>query len=363
MMGQRMRGEALDEAAFQASVFEAVDDVVGKQIDLGIDIISDGDQGKAGFTLYISERLSGFESGEADSTRSLEFDDFPDFMKIDPIRRVQICKAPVAWVGEASVDRDIQNLAKAVGQKSPSDVFIPSAAPGVILHGRPNEYYRTEEQYLYAVADAMRHEYRAITDAGFVLQLDAPDVPDDFHSHLRDVSIQDYRRRVAGRVEVMNHALEGIPAEQVRFHVCWGNYEGPHHRDIPLKEIIDLVLQVNAGAYVIETANPRHGHEWKVWEDVALPEGKILIPGVIDSTTNFVEHPELVAERLVRLAGIVGERTSSLGPIADLRLLPATRGSIRRSPGRNWDRWWRVHDWRVRFCGANGAWVELGALE
>jgi 5-methyltetrahydropteroyltriglutamate--homocysteine methyltransferase len=216
------------------------------------------------------------------------------------------CLGPLAWSGDADVQTDIRNLAGAAASVGAEEAFMPAASPGIVADVMNNRHYPTEEAYLYALADVLREEYRAIAEAGMVLQVDAPDAALGRHVEFRQRSLEEFRRSLALRIEALNHALAGIPEEQVRFHVCWGNYEGPHIHDVALRDIVDLVLTVRAGAYSIEAANPRHAHEWRVWEDVKLPDGKVLIPGVIDSTTNFVEHPEVVAQRIEQFAAIVG---------------------------------------------------------
>ena len=220
----------------------------------------------------------------------------------------------MAYQNQEALQADIENLNDAIASTGAAEGFMPCASLGIIADVMPSiSTTRPSEAYLYALADAMKVEYRAIADAGLVIQIDAPDAAMGRHVQFRDEPLEEFRRATAQRVEALNHALEGIPEEQIRYHICWGNYEGPHTLDVPLADIVDLLLAVNAGAYSVEAANPRHAHEWQVWEDVKLPEGKVLIPGVIDSTTNFVEHPEVVAQRIEQFARIVGKENVIAG--------------------------------------------------
>jgi 5-methyltetrahydropteroyltriglutamate--homocysteine methyltransferase len=223
------------------------------------------------------------------------------------------CAAPLGWKDRNAVDTDIANLKAAVAGLDIEDAFIPSASLGIIAEIMFNKYYDSEEEYLFALADAMHEEYKAITDAGFIVQIDAPDAAMGRHAQFWDKPLEDFRETLSMRVDALNHGLRGIPEEQIRYHICWGNYEGPHNHDVPLKDIVDLMLKVNAGAYSVEASNPRHAHEWQVWQDVKLPDDKILIPGVIDSTTNFIEHPEVVAGRIMQYANIVGRENVIAG--------------------------------------------------
>jgi 5-methyltetrahydropteroyltriglutamate--homocysteine methyltransferase len=224
------------------------------------------------------------------------------------------CNGPIGWRGDEHILRDIADLKAAVQNISPAGVFMPAVSPGQVCHNFPNDYYPTHEAYIFAVADAMKHEYRAIVEAGFVLQIDSPDLALSWNTpEFADKSFDDYRKFVALHIEVINHALEGIPSDRVRLHVCWGNAERPHVRDVPMAEIIDVVYRAKVDAISFEGANPRHAHEWKIFKDHPLPEGKIIIPGVIDTLTNFVEHPELVAERIERYASIVGNENVIAG--------------------------------------------------
>ena len=307
LIGRREAGEAVDDGALAARVEAAVDEAVRKQVEAGIDVVSDGEMGKPSFATYVLDRIDGF-GGENTATRVFaDWESFPGWASTlrtgASTWRRRCCIAPLAWRGAAAVEADARRLKRAAGAH---EAFLPSATPGIVADVMANRYYPSESAYLYALADALREEYRAIVAAGLLVQLDAPDMALGRHVEFRDRTLEEFRRSLAERVEVLNHALDGIPEEQVRLHICWGNYEGPHTHDVPLGDILDLVLRVRAGAYSFEAANPRHAQEWRVWRDVALPDEKILIPGVIDSLTNFVEHPEVVADRIEQLARVVG---------------------------------------------------------
>jgi 5-methyltetrahydropteroyltriglutamate--homocysteine methyltransferase len=309
--------ELAHDARFESRVKEAVAEIVRKQAATHVDIVNDGEVSKVGYSTYVTERLTGFE-GERSSRPQVEAAAFPDFYAqrvfgAAALKR-PVCQGPITWRGDALVKRDIDNLNAALQGVNVADRFMTAASPGVVWNFLENEYYPSDEAYVFAVADAMRHEYRAIVDAGFVLQLDAPDLAMGWNRYVfADKSMDDFRSVAEMHVEAMNHALEDIPAERVRLHLCWGNFEGPHIRDIPLARILDIALKTRAQAISFEGANPRHEHEWKVFRSQKLPEGTILIPGVLDSTTNFVEHPELIAERLVRYAEVVGRENVIAG--------------------------------------------------
>ena len=306
-----------DEAELAGLVRSAVSEAVRQQADAGVDIISDGEQGKTGFLLYGNQRLAGFElvpvqPGENRRARRRDEQAFPEFYQeyyqTEGDRgpgRQPLCTGPISYTGHQLVQQDIENFSSALEVVSTEEGFLPAIAPGTFGRGQ-NRYYPDEEAFLYAIADAMKEEYKAIVDAGFLLQIDDPGLPDTWDMQIPALSVAEYRKLAAVRIEALNHALQGIPEESVRYHICWGSWHGPHSTDIPLKDIVDLVLKVKAGAYSIEAANPRHEHEWKLWEDVKLPEGKVLVPGVISHSTNHIEHPELVAQRIVNFAGLVG---------------------------------------------------------
>jgi 5-methyltetrahydropteroyltriglutamate--homocysteine methyltransferase len=301
---------ASNEREFAAILTRAVADIVRKQIEVGVDIVNDGEMGKPSYATYVKDRLSGFD-GEAAPFTIADFADYPEygerFMSQGAMQKLArpACTGPVKCNDTSAVQTDIANLKAAVTQNDVSEAFMSAASPGVISIFLANHYYRTHEDYLAALAEAMRPEYQAITDAGFILQIDCPDLAMGRHIQFSDASLGEFRKNITMHVEALNHALAGIPAERTRIHLCWGNYEGPHHRDVPLRDIIDVVFRANVGAISYEASNPRHEHEWAVFEQVKLPAGKVLIPGVIDSVNNFIEHPDLVAQRLVNLARLV----------------------------------------------------------
>jgi 5-methyltetrahydropteroyltriglutamate--homocysteine methyltransferase len=314
MVQAQMRGEAVDQAAFMSRVTSAVAEIVQQQVDAGIDIVSDGELSKPSFNTYIKDRLEGFGGDDSEGRGGLAFadwEDFPDWAATSGRRNTAyttrpVCMAPLGWKDFEPVKEDVANLKSAASRAHPTETFMTSASIGTVGYTYANRHYPTEEAYYFALADVLKEEYKAIVDAGFVLQVDAPDAAMGRHQKYRAVSLEDFRKALAMSIEALNHALEGIPEEQVRYHICWGNYEGPHTRDVGLQEIVDIVLKVNAQAFSIEASNPRHAHEWQVWQNVKLPDGKVLIPGVIDSTTNFVEHPEVVAQRIEQYARLVG---------------------------------------------------------
>jgi 5-methyltetrahydropteroyltriglutamate--homocysteine methyltransferase len=319
----RQSGQPYDEQAYAACLRSSVEQVVRRQAQAGIDLPSDGEFGKSiSWSQYALERLSGFERraarpGEHGSTRGADRARFADFYReLDaadgPPAQVgvaagqAVCVGPIAYTGQSEVRRDIDNFKAALQRAGLPQGFLPVAAPSSVIPDRKNEYYKSDEELLYAIATAMRIEYRAIVDAGLLLQLDDARLAVTFDRMVPPKSFADYRKWAALQVEAINHALEGIPEERVRYHVCWGSWPGPHTTDVPFEDIVDLVLGVKAGAYLIEGANPRHEHEWQVWESVKLPSHKVLAPGMISHATNVVEHPELVAQRIVRLAKLVG---------------------------------------------------------
>jgi len=324
-MRAKESGQQYDREALAASVRSAVREVLQKQIELGIDIPSDGEYGKPSFSGYVNERLTGFtrrprnphESPLLNWGRDRQL--FREFYEAydratgsasgDPV----VCTGPIAYQGQTAVQSDIETLKVALAEVHPVEAFIPAVAPGTIELQRRNEYYPTDEAYLFAIADAMREEYQAIVDAGFLLQLDDPRVVTQYGMPDPAPSIAAYRKFAELRVEALNHALAGIPSDRVRYHLCWGSWHGPHVTDVPLRDIVDIVLRVRAGAYCVEAANPRHEHEWQIWEEVKLPEGKVLIPGVVAHTTNIVEHPDLIAWRIMTYARLVGRENVIAG--------------------------------------------------
>jgi 5-methyltetrahydropteroyltriglutamate--homocysteine methyltransferase len=304
-------GEPYDQAEFEQTVRAAVDDIVAQQRAWGIDIINDGEMGKTGYATYIQQRLDGF-SGESASIRFDDMTDFPEYRreqaKAAGTRRLHrpCCTGDVTVRDRAPLERDIAYLKAAAGDSGASDVFMNAASPGVITVFQDNEYYPSDDAYLQALADVMREEYEAIVEAGFILQIDCPDLAMGRHTAFRELSDGDFLKHAAMQIEALNSALENVPAERARMHICWGNYEGPHHCDIPLAAIYDEVMKAKPMGLLIEASNPRHEHEWNVFEERGLPDDKVLIPGVIDSVTNYIEHPELVAQRICRYADVVG---------------------------------------------------------
>ena len=291
----------------------AVAAVVRSQVEAGIDVVNDGEASKPSYATYVTERLDGF-GGTGRPLSPKDAEDFPEWaqkMFGDPalaeVLRNPACVGPIGYRDTAAVEADIANLNAATAGATVAERFLSAASPGVIALFLENQHYASEEEYLVALGEAMKTEYDAICRAGLVLQLDCPDLAMGWNVAVLGGTKEQFLREVARRVEVINHATRDIPPEQMRLHLCWGNYEGPHHRDVPLREILGEVLRARPAAISFEGANPRHEHEWTVFEDVQLPEGKIVIPGVIDSTTNYIEHPELVAQRIVRYAELVGK--------------------------------------------------------
>jgi 5-methyltetrahydropteroyltriglutamate--homocysteine methyltransferase len=303
--------EPVDAAEFDRVIASAIADVVKREEEAGIDIVSDGEMSKAGYATYIHERLSGF-GGDNERKIALDLVDYPDFREKmgrlagkQGIRRSS-CIAPVAIRDREPLKKDLANFKAALQGRKVEDAFMNAASPGVVSAFQPNQYYPTHEAYVEAVGEAMREEYEAIVDAGFILQLDCPDLAMARHTGFQDLSEEEFIKRADHHVEVLNAALANIPKDRVRMHVCWGNYEGPHDHDIPLEKVLGTVLKAKVSAILFEGSNPRHEHEWTVWRDADLPDDLILIPGVIDSTSNFIEHPELIAQRIERYANIVG---------------------------------------------------------
>jgi 5-methyltetrahydropteroyltriglutamate--homocysteine methyltransferase len=287
-------------------VADAVDAVVRRQAELGIDIVCDGEMSKYAYATYARERMSGLE-GEDQPLALSELAEFPNFaqrIKLDI--KTPACIGPVRYHGKAALATDIGNLRKAVDAVEVEGAFMCASSPGIMSHYMPNKHYPSQDAYLGALADAMKSEYDAIADAGLLLQIDCPDLALGRHFRAAPVSVADFRNEVARLVEVLNHALRDIPADRMRLHLCWGNYESPHHHDIELTQILDLILKVRPATLLIEAANPRHEHEWAVFKEQPLPDDKVLVPGVIDTCTNYVEHPEVVAQRIERYAGAVG---------------------------------------------------------
>ena len=323
LMKMKVNGEPHDEGVYTSRVRSAVSEIVRQQVESGVDVVSDGEQGKLGFFAYVRERLTGFEAKMPPpggwKQWAAEVAMFPEYYENYFSRRMMggsiaprtpmVCTGPVSYRGQNAIRQDIDNLKGALGGLKVDEAFMPAVAPSGV---GTNEFYRSDEEYLQAVGEALREEYLAIVDAGFILQIDDPWLT-EVHSQDPSLSSTERRKIAARSVEAINHAIRGIPAEKIRFHTCYGINEGPRVHDAPLQEIVDLILQVNAGAYAFEAANPRHEHEYHVWQTVKLPAGKILIPGVITHCSNIVEHPELIAERLIRYANIVGRENVIAG--------------------------------------------------
>jgi 5-methyltetrahydropteroyltriglutamate--homocysteine methyltransferase len=308
-------GQAPDHAAFEARVRRAVADIVRQQVDAGVDVVNDGEQGKVGYSTYVRHRLTGFGGQSAVPSRA-DWSDFPEAAARSERRSTisrPACDGPIEWKDRTAVQKDVATLRAAVDAAPPTEAFMTAASPGVIAHFLPNRHYPSREAYLARLVDVMKEEYDAIHRAGFLLQVDCPDLAMGRHLAFPEVSNAEFVKIAAANVEALNHALRDIPADRMRLHLCWGNYEGPHHRDIPLREILGVVLKARPQALSFEGANPRHEHEWVVFKEIRLPDDRVIIPGVLDSTTNFIEHPELVAQRLVRYAEIVGRERVMAG--------------------------------------------------
>lgn len=318
MMFAKEEGVPVESAALASRIRGAVAEVVQKQLTAGVDIVNDGEMSKPSYATYIKDRLDGF-GGTGNTFVYQDLVGFPELAKRafnDPgrsRRKTPACNAPIKMRDPAAVRHDVDNLKAAVAGADPADVFVSAASPGVISLFFRNDFYPSEEAYLYAIADAMHSEYAALLDAGFVLQIDCPDLAMGRHIQYANLDLEQFRRRAQMHIEALNHALGNARPEQLRLHLCWGNYEGPHHCDVPLEEIIDLVFRARPSGIALEAANPRHAHEWQVFERVKLPDGKVLIPGVIESKANFIEHPELIAQRIGRYANLVGRENVIAG--------------------------------------------------
>ena len=314
----RENGEEPDAAAGAAVIAQGVLEVVNRQADAGVDVVSDGEMSKISYATYIKDRLTGFD-GDTPREPGLDLIEFPSLLKKLAERGATAKYRRPRCVGEirvkdmGPVNADLANLRTAIAARPPAEAFMNAASPGTIALFQPNDFYPTQQAYLEAVAEAMRAEYEAIVAAGILLQIDAPDLGMGRHTMYKDRSVEAYLALAEVHVEALNHALQNVPADRVRMHMCWGNYEGPHHHDIPLRQLLPVALKVKAQGLLFESANPRHAHEWAVFEDIAVPDDKILIPGVITSTSNYIDHPELVAERLIRYAGIVGRERVMAG--------------------------------------------------
>jgi len=305
------KGEPYDRAELERQTRDAVLAIVRRQAATGVDIVNDGEMSKPGYSTYVADRLSGFAGHEPAKPR-LDTRDHPNFMAAYErmtganVARRSVCVGPIAVRDREPLNQDIANLRDALAQVGVAEGFMTAASPGLVPVFQNNRHYPSHEAYVEAIAAAMQEEYEAIVEAGFVLQLDCPDLAMAHHTSFQDLNEADFLKRAAFHVEVLNHALRNVPADRCRIHICWGNYEGPHDHDIDFAKVAPILVKAKPMALVVEAANPRHAHEWRVWQDVKLPDDKILIPGVLDTSTNYVEHPELIAERLCRFADLVG---------------------------------------------------------
>ena len=313
LLNDRAEGRPVDEAELRAQVRSAVGDAVRRQVEAGIDLVSDGEMGKPGFANYIMDRMTGFGGEDAvGSFRPRDLVDFPEMMQrlfgAQPATRTRrpTNDAPISYTGRSELAANVEAFAAALEGVEIAGAFVPAVSPGSVVQVMPTLHYPSRREYLFALADALSVEYRAIVEAGYTLQVDCPDLAGGRHMEFGDRTLGEFKANLELHLEALNHGLEGIDPERVRVHVCWGNYAGPHHRDVALGDILDVVYRVQANGISIEAANPRHEHEWQVFEERPLPPGKYLIPGVIDSCTNYIEHPELVAQRIVRYATVVG---------------------------------------------------------
>ena len=318
MMYAKEEGVPIDRAALSARIRQAVAAIVAKQADAGIDLVNDGELSKPSYATYVKDRLAGFGG----TGNTFVYQDLADFPKLqqrvfgDPgrsRRKTPACNAPITVRDRQAAVDDADNLKAAFAGVKAAGAFMSAASPGVVSLFFRNEHYPSQEAYLYAIADAMRHEYETVAKAGIVLQIDCPDLAMGRHIQYYQADLATFRKAAEMHIEALNHALANIPADRLRIHVCWGNYEGPHHYDVPLADVIDLVFKAKPNAISFEAANPRHAHEWTLFERVKLPDGKVLIPGVIESKSNFIEHPELIAQRIGRYAKLVGRENVMAG--------------------------------------------------
>jgi 5-methyltetrahydropteroyltriglutamate--homocysteine methyltransferase len=313
------RGEGFDADEFDRVIGAAVRDVVRKQVECGVDVVSDGEMSKIGYATYIRHRLSGFELGDVPRATPADLDAYPRFKDRLAAEGATakylrpICRGPVAYENREPLERDLERFRAAREAEGADGAFMNAPSPGIIALFQPNEHYPSTEEYLKAIAEAMKTEYEGIVESGILLQIDAPDLAMGRHIMYRDRSEEEFVASAASHVEALNHALREVPPDRVRLHVCWGNYEGPHHLDIGVEKIIHLILEAKPATILFEASNPRHAHEWTVWREASIPDDKVLAPGVLDTTTNFIEHPELVAERILRFAEIVGPERVQAG--------------------------------------------------
>jgi 5-methyltetrahydropteroyltriglutamate--homocysteine methyltransferase len=314
----RERNEVSDTQAAAAVIADAVAEVVRRQVAVGIDVVSDGEMSKISYATYIAERLSGF-GGDTPREPGQDLVEFPGLLKKLADRgstakyRRPRCIAEIRVKNLAPLQEDLKNIRSAIAAAAPTEAFMNAASPGVVALFQPNDFYPSQDEYLTALAEALRVEYEAIVQAGIILQIDAPDLAMGRHTMYRERSLEEFEILAARHIEVLNHALRNVPADRVRMHVCWGNYEGPHHHDVPMERLLPVVLKAKPQGLLFEAANPRHAHEWTVFEKFKVPDDKILIPGLLATTTNYIEHPLLVAERIERFADIVGRERVMAG--------------------------------------------------
>jgi 5-methyltetrahydropteroyltriglutamate--homocysteine methyltransferase len=307
----RERGDEYDKDQLNVALTRAVKEIVAKQVAAGIDVVSDGEMGKLSYSTYITDRLTGF-GGTTERRPNLDVAPYPEFREkmarmtgAQPMSRAA-CIGPIEIKDRGLLQHDVEHFVTARDASNPVEAFMTAASPGVISVFQPNQYYPTHEAYIQRLAEVMKEEYEAIVGAGFLLQIDCPDLAMARHTAFQDLSEEEFLKRAEVQVEALNYALMNVPAESVRMHVCWGNYEGPHDHDIPVEKIMPILLKAKPQAYQFEASNSRHAHEWKAWRDAKLPDDKVVIPGVLDSTSNFIEHPELVAQRIEQFASIFG---------------------------------------------------------
>jgi 5-methyltetrahydropteroyltriglutamate--homocysteine methyltransferase len=318
LLVKKDQGEPYDKAELARLTREAVSAIVRRQVEAGVDIVNDGEMSKPGYSTYVADRLSGFAGHEPAKPR-LDTGPYPNFMAAytrmtgENVARRAVCVGPIAVKDEEPLREDIANLRDALAQVNAVEGFMTAASPGLVPVFQNNRHYPSHEAYVEAIAAAMQPEYEAIVAAGFVLQLDCPDLAMAHHTSFQDLNEADFLKRAAFHVETLNHALRNVPAERCRIHICWGNYEGPHDHDIDFAKVAPILIKAKPQALVIEAANPRHAHEWSVWRDLKLPDDKVLVAGVLDTSTNYIEHPELVAERLCRFADLVGRERVMAG--------------------------------------------------
>jgi 5-methyltetrahydropteroyltriglutamate--homocysteine methyltransferase len=326
-------GKDYDRATYSRRVREVIADMVRKQVETGIDIVNDGEESKRSFSSYARTRIKGFEERTVDTTGDpntiylRDLKDFPGFFgagrsafggqsglaaSFTTTASQVFCVAPLEYVGQEEIQEDIDNFKAALKDVQVEEAFLPAVAPGTIEHWMKNEYYKTDEEFVYAIAEAMRPEYEAIANAGFILQIDDPDLGDGWQM-FPEMSAADYHKFADLRIDALNHALRNVPEDRIRFHICWGSHHGPHKHDLPLEDFADLIVKVKADCYSVEAANTRHEHEWRVWQDVKIGDGKSLMPGVVGHTSDMIEHPQLVADRLVRYANLVGRENVIAG--------------------------------------------------